>query len=56
MSSKPVIESIWCEDCGDVRPLRQDRMPADKRNDHAATDLLCDRYHVIATLHHPSEI
>lgn len=49
----PSVESVWCEDCGEVRPVTYDRMPADERNDHDATDILCDHYHIIATLHHP---
>ena len=50
---KPEVESIWCASCEDVRPVSYDRMPGGHRNDHDATDLLCDRFHIVATLHHP---
>lgn len=45
-------DHIWCEVCG-VTPLMLDRLEADDRNDHAATDLICGKCHlVIATVHH----
>lgn len=44
---------IYCDNCQAVKPLIPAYMPADNRNDHAATDLLCgDCRFVIATLHH----
>lgn len=43
---------IYCDCCGDIRPVRPAMMEADERNDHAAVDLLCDVCHlVITTLH-----
>lgn len=49
------VESVWCADCGEIRPVRYDYMKGVKHqgNDHDATDVMCDRFHVIATLHHP---
>jgi hypothetical protein len=50
----PSVESIWCDACDNVQPVLYDRMPADERNDHEATDIMCGECHlVIATLHHP---
>lgn len=46
-------EHIWCDNCDEIRPLLRGYMPADERNDHAATDLICSECHfLIATLHH----
>ena len=50
-------ESVWCEDCGEIRPVRYDYMSAVKGlNDHDATDIMCDNAHIVATLHHPSAL
>jgi hypothetical protein len=54
MQERLQVESVWCEDCGEIRPVTYDRMPADERNDHDAIDILCDRHHIVATLHHPT--
>ena len=52
----PKVESVFCDACGEVKPVLYDKMPADERNDHAATDIICGDCHlVIATLHHPAE-
>jgi hypothetical protein len=51
---KPEVESIYCDDCGEVRPVTRDFMAGGTLNDHDSTDLLCDRYHIVATLHHPT--
>ena len=51
--SPPPMEHVWCGLCGSIQPLVRAYMPADERNDHAATDLLCATCRlVIATLHH----
>jgi len=43
---------IYCEVCG-IAPMIRDYMPANERNDHAATDLMCAKCHlIIATIHH----
>lgn len=49
------VESIWCPDCNEIRPVKHEYMKGLKNNgnDHDATDILCDQFHVIATLHHP---
>jgi len=44
---------VWCRDCGEIRPMTLDCIKADELNDHDATDILCDRHHVVATIHHP---
>lgn len=49
----PTVESIFCHDCNEVRPVISDFMPGGTLNDHDATDLVCDRHHIVATLHHP---
>jgi hypothetical protein len=49
------VERIYCDGCLAVQPLVRAYMPADARNDHPATDLLCGECRlVIATLHHPA--
>lgn len=49
----PSVESIYCQDCQETRPLTVDYMPGGTLNDHDCTDLVCDRFHIVATLHHP---
>lgn len=49
----PSVESIYCQDCKETRPLTVDYMPGGTLNDHDCTDLVCDRFHIVATLHHP---
>lgn len=50
---KPLVESVYCDDCGEVRAVTYDYMPGGDLNDHDATDVLCDNHHIVATLHHP---
>ncbi len=49
----PSVESVFCTDCGQIRPVSYDYMPGGLLNDHDATDILCDHGHIICTLHHP---
>lgn len=52
-------ESVYCGDCEEIRPVHYDYMKCAVKttgNDHDATDILCDNYHIIATLHHPSPL
>jgi hypothetical protein len=51
---KPEVESIYCPDCEETRPLTRAFDHGGKLNDHDTTDLLCDRFHIVATLHHPT--
>lgn len=47
-------ESVWCSECQEIRPVTYEHMKAAKGYaDHPATDILCDRFHIVATLHHP---
>jgi hypothetical protein len=50
---KPTVESVFCDDCGEIRPVSYDFLPGGAMSDHDATDILCDRNHVVAVLHHP---
>lgn len=52
-------ESVYCSDCESVRPVHYDHMKCAQKqdkNNHDATDILCDSYHIVATLHHPSPL
>lgn len=48
---------IWCTECRIIQPLIRDYMPADAKNFHASTDLLCGECRfIIATVHHMDDI
>jgi hypothetical protein len=49
----PIVESVWCDHCQAIRPIRYEDVPGGRLNDHDVTNILCDCGHVVARLHHP---